>query len=207
MFIKSIIDMKKAIFTLSLAFAAVLMLHAGLKPGDKAAGFSLKNVDGTTVSLSDYSNQKGVILVFTCNPCPFAKAYEQRIIRLHERYAPEGYPVVAINPNDEEVSPEDSFDKMKERASEENYPFPYLKDETQEVYQAYGATRTPHIYLLNNEDGEFMVTYVGAIDDNAMDASAVSKTYLEDAISDLQAGDMPDPAVTKAVGCTIKTKS
>ncbi|MFO7932544.1 MAG: thioredoxin family protein [Bacteroidales bacterium] len=199
--------MKKAIFTLSLAFAAVLMLHAGLKPGDKAAGFSLKNVDGTTVSLSDYSNQKGVILVFTCNPCPFAKAYEQRIIRLHERYAPAGYPVVAINPNDEEVSPEDSFDKMKERASEENYPFPYLKDETQEVYQAYGATRTPHIYLLKYEDGEFMVTYVGAIDDNAMDASAVSKTYLEDAISDLQAGDMPDPAVTKAVGCTIKTKS
>ena len=199
--------MKKTIFTLSLTFAAVLMLNAGLKPGDQAVEFSLKNVDGTTVSLSDYGTQKGVILVFTCNPCPFAKAYEKRIIQLHEKYAPEGYPVVAINPNDEEVSPEDNFEKMKERASEEDYPFPYLKDETQAVYQAYGATRTPHIYLLQNEDGKFRVTYVGAIDDNAMDASAVSKMYLEDAISDLQAGNMPDPAVTKAVGCTIKTKN
>jgi len=199
--------MKKAILTVTLAFAAIVMLSAGLKPGDKAVDFSLKNVDGTTVSLSDYSDKKGVIVVFTCNPCPFAKAYEQRIIQLHEKYAPAGYPVVAINPNDDEVSPEDTFGKMKARASEKGYPFPYLKDETQEVYQAYGATRTPHIYLLENQGGEFTVTYIGAIDDNAMDSSAVTKTYLEDAIAALQKGNMPDPATTKAVGCTIKTKS
>lgn len=199
--------MKKAVLILSLAFAAMLMLNAGLKPGDNAADFSLKNVDGTAVSLSDYSDQKGVIVIFTCNPCPFAKAYEQRIILLHEKYAPAGYPVVTINPNDNEVSPEDTFEKMKVRASEKNYPFPYLKDETQEVYQAYGATHTPHIYLLENKGGEFKVAYTGAIDDNAMDASAVTKTYLEDAIGALQTGNIPYPATTKAIGCTIKTRN
>jgi len=185
----------------------MLMLHAGLKPGDDAVAFSLKNVDGTTISLSDYSDQKGVIVVFTCNPCPFAKAYEQRIIRLHEKYAPAGYPVVAINPNDDEVSPEDAFEKMKARSSERDYPFPYLKDETQEVYKTYGASRTPHIFLLENRGSKFKVVYVGAIDNNAMNASAVSQTYLEDAIGALQAGNMPEPATTKAIGCTIKTKS
>ncbi|HER09754.1 MAG TPA: thioredoxin family protein [Bacteroides sp.] len=199
--------MKKTMLTFSLAFASILMLHAGLKPGDNAVDFSLKNVDGTTVSLSDYSDQKGVIVVFTCNPCPFAKAYEQRIIQLHKKYAPEGYPVVAINPNDDQVSPEDTFDKMEARSLESGFPFPYLKDATQEVYQAYGATRTPHIYLLENKGGTFKVAYIGAIDDNAMDASAVSNRYLEDAINSLRAGNQPNPATTKAVGCTIKTRN
>lgn len=198
--------MKKTILTFSLLSAAIVMLGAGLEPGDNAVDFTLKNVDGTTVSLSDYSDQKGVIVVFTCNPCPFAKAYEQRIIQLHHKYSPEGYPVVAINPNDDQVSPEDTFDKMKARSAERDFPFPYLKDETQEVYQAYGATRTPHIYLLENRNGKFKVAYVGAIDDNAMDASAVTVRYLEDAIGALMAGNAPDPATTKAVGCTIKTR-
>ena len=198
--------MKRAIFTLTLTLTAILMVSAGLNPGDKAVKFSLKNVDGTTVSLSDYSDQKGVILVFTCNPCPFAKAYEQRIIQLHEKYADEGFPVVAINPNDADVSPEDTYEKMKAKASEKAYPFPYLKDETQEVYQAYGATRTPHIFLLENKGGKFKVAYIGAIDDNAMDASAVLNRYLEKAIGAVMSGDKPKPATTKAIGCTIKSK-
>ncbi|MEA3479533.1 MAG: redoxin domain-containing protein, partial [Bacteroidota bacterium] len=126
--------MKKAILTSALSLMTILMVNAGLKPGDNAVEFSLKNVDGTTVSLSDYSDQKGVIVIFTCNPCPFAKAYEQRIIALHQTYTSRGFPVVAINPNDDEISPDDSFDKMKERAENEDYPFPYLKDETQEIY-------------------------------------------------------------------------
>ncbi len=198
--------MKKTILIFSLFFAAIVMLGAGLEPGDNAVDFTLRNVDGSTVSLSDYSDQKGVIVVFTCNPCPFAKAYEQRIIQLHHKFGPEGYPVVAINPNDDQVSPEDTFDKMKARSAERDFPFPYLKDETQEVYRAYGATRTPHIYLLENRNGKFKVAYVGAIDDNAMDASAVTTRYLEDAIGALLAGNAPDPATTKAVGCTIKTR-
>ena len=116
------------------------------------------------------TNQKGVIVVFTCNPCPFAKAYEQRIIALHKSYVDQGFPVVAINPNDVEISPDDTMEKMKARAEEQEYPFPYLKDETQEIYKAYGATKTPHIFLLQNKGGKFKVAYIGAIDDNAMDA-------------------------------------
>lgn len=198
--------MKKAVFTLALAFAAILFVNAELKPGDVADNFSLKNVDGKTVSLSDYSDQKGVIVVFTCNPCPYAKAYEKRIIQLHNKFAEKGYPVVAINPNDDKVSTEDTFKKMKALAEEKEYPFPYLKDETQEVYQAYGATRTPHIYLLENKGGKFKVAYIGAIDDNAMDASAVSQSYVEDAIVSLMAGSHPETVTTKAVGCSIKKK-
>lgn len=199
--------MKKTILTLVLALMAIMLVDAGLKPGDNAAEFSLKNVDGTEVSLSDYQDQKGVILVFTCNPCPFSKAYEQRIITLHNTYADKGFPVVAINPNDVEISPDDSMDKMKARAEEQNYPFPYLKDATQEVYKAYGASKTPHIFLLKNDGGKFKVSYVGAIDDNAMDVAEVTSKYLEQAIAALLSGSIPDPASTKAIGCTIKTKS
>ena len=198
--------MKKTISTLVLAFAAFLLVNAEFKPGDVALNFSLKNVDGTTVSLSDYSDQQGVIVVFTCNPCPYAKAYEKRIINLHNKFASKGYPVVAINPNDPGVSAEDTFEKMKAKAKEKNYPFAYLKDDTQEVYQAYGATRTPHVYLLKNEGGKFKVAYIGAIDDNAMDESSVSQTYVVDAIVSLMAGDMPETTSTKAVGCSIKKK-
>jgi peroxiredoxin len=201
-------DMKKAILTSVMTFLAILMLNAGVKPGDDAVDFSLKNVDGTTVSLSDYNDQKGVIVVFTCNPCPFANAYEQRIIALHNTYAPQGFPVVAINPNDVEISPDDTFAKMKERAADRDYPFPYLKDETQEVYKAYGATRTPHVFLLRNQGGgKFKVAYVGTIDDNAMDAGLVNTKYVELAIASLTSGSQPNPAITKAVGCTIKSKS
>lgn len=199
--------MKKGFLTMVIALAASITVSAGLKPGDKAVAFNLENVDGTIVSLSDYSDQKGVILVFTCNPCPFAKAYEQRIIQLDEKYASEGYPVVAINPNDEGVSPEDSFQKMKVKAEEKGYPFPYLKDDTQEIYKAYGATRTPHIFLLENKGGKFKVAYIGSIDDNAMDASAVTQRYLEAAIGALMSGNKPNPETTKAIGCTIKAKA
>jgi len=195
--------MKKAILTSVLSLLALLMVQGGLKPGDEAVSFSLKNVDGKTIALSDYSNQKGVIVVFTCNPCPFAKAYEQRIIDLHEKYADLGFPVVAINSNNPAVSPEDTFDKMKARAKDKNYPFPYLVDD-EDIYKSYGATRTPHIYLLKKNGNSFNVAYIGAIDDNAMEASAVTKKFLEGAIKAVMAGNTPDPVTTKAIGCTIK---
>jgi len=106
-----------------------------------------------------------------------------------------------------DISPDDTLEKMKTRADEQDYPFVYLKDETQEVYKAYGATKTPHIFLLQNEGGKFKVAYVGAIDDNAMDEASVSQKYLEKAIAALVSGSNPDPATTKAIGCTIKSKS
>jgi peroxiredoxin len=204
---KSAYNMKKTILTSALALLFVMLANAGLKPGDKAVGFTLKNVDGTSVSLSDYSDQKGVIVVFTCNPCPYANAYEQRIIALHNKFEGMGFPVVAIDPNDDELSPEDTFEKMKEKAEAKEYPFPYLKDETQEVYKTYGATNTPHVYVLKNNGGTFKVAYVGAIDDNAMDESSVTRKYVENAVSSILSGSSPDPTSTKAIGCAIKTKS
>lgn len=195
--------MKKVFLTSILSIFALVLVQAGLKPGDKAVPFSLKNVDGKTVSLVDYNSQKGVIVVFTCNPCPFAKAYEQRIINLHNKYSGQGFPVLALNANNPEVSPEDSFENMKARAEDKSYPFPYLVDD-QNIYKEYGATRTPHVYLLEKTGSSFKVAYIGAIDDNAMEAGAVSKRYLEDAIKSVIAGDKPNPQTTKAIGCTIK---
>ncbi len=197
--------MKKTISTLILGLIIATSLSAQLQPGDNAIIFTLKNVDSEMISLSDYDENNGVILVFTCNPCPFSKAYEQRLIRIHNFYAPKGYPVIAINPNDEAVSPDDSFEEMKKLAEKNNYPFPYLKDVTQEVYRAYGATRTPQIFLLKNEGGKFKVAYIGAIDNNVVDPKDVSNRHLEKAIASLIKGDTPDPDIVRAIGCIIKT--
>ncbi|HYF03431.1 MAG TPA: thioredoxin family protein, partial [Patescibacteria group bacterium] len=176
------------------------------KVGDVARDFSLKNVDGKTVSLSDFKNQKGAVVIFTCNHCPYSVAYEDRIIELHNEFAAKGYPVVAINPNDPVRQPEDAFEKMKIRAKEKGFPFVYLADETQEITRAYGATRTPHVFLLKNDDGKMVVSYIGAIDENTEDASEVKEPYVADAINALLKGETPKIAVTKAIGCTIKWK-
>ena len=175
-----------------------------LNIGDVAPDFKLKNVDDTMVSLSDYEDAKGYIVTFTCNHCPYAVVYEDRLIELHKTYAAKGYPVVAINPNDPEVKPGDSFAAMKVRSTEKGFPFAYLMDEGQKVYPQYGATKTPHVFLL---DADKKVRYIGAIDDDARDASAVSEKFLENAISALEKGEDPTPATTKAIGCSIKTKS
>ena len=175
-------------------------------PGSKAIDFKLKNVDGKMVSLADYKDAKGFIVTFTCNHCPFSKAYEDRIIALHNKYAKEGYPVVAINSNDKTIAPEDSYDGMIERAKEKNFPFAYLYDESQEIAKTYGATRTPHIYLLKKEGKDLVIKYVGAIDDNSDDPAAVTKKYVESAMDELLAGKEVTTNSTKAIGCTIKWK-
>lgn len=181
---------------------------AGLEVGDMAPDFDLQNVDGNMVSLVSILNDetgavKGCILTFTCNSCPYAVMYEDRLIALHQKYAPMGYPVVAINPNDPEVKPDDSFEAMKVRTEEKGFPFAYLFDEGQKVYPQYGATKTPHVFLVG--EGR-KVRYIGAIDNNPQDADAVTKRYLEEAIAALEEGRDPDPDFTKAVGCSIKTK-
>jgi peroxiredoxin len=193
-----------------LMFAVIMSanIHAqnGYKVGDRAAGFSLKNVDGSIVSLADYNASKGVIVIFTCNHCPFAKAYENRIIELHKEFAGKGVPVVAINPNDPKESPDDSFDEMKKRSKDKSFPFKYIFDETQATAKTYGATRTPHVYLLKNEGGIFRVTYIGAIDDNSSDAASVKEKYLENAVNALLNNSKPNNEMTKAIGCSIKWK-
>lgn len=185
---------------------SILLATGGYEVGDKASDFKLKNVNGDYVSLKDFSSAKGFIVVFTCNECPYAKAYQNRLIELDKEYKSKGYPVIAINPNDEEIATGDTFEAMKKRANEKGYTFPYLKDETQEVYKKYGATRTPHVYVLNKDGGELIVSYIGTIDDNYKDASSVKQTYLADAVDALIDGESPDPNYTKAVGCSIKSK-
>lgn len=192
-----------AVFAIAL-MSAVAPVFEAYKVGEQASDFSLKNVDGSMVSLKDYKGVNGYIVVFTCNTCPYAVMYEDRIIQLHNKYASQGYPVVAINPNDPTVKPGDDFAGMVARSKEKNFPFKYLFDDGQKVYPSFGATRTPHVYLL---DANRYVRYIGAIDDNAQNPSEVSIKYLENAIAALKVGNNPDPAETKAVGCTIKVKS
>ena len=199
--------MKKILLVGIFSLAAMsLTLAAGYNVGDKVDDFKLENVDGKYVSLADYSDAKGFIVVFTCNGCPYAKAYQDRIIDLDKKYKPMGYPVVAINPNDTDLKPDDNLEAMKNRAEEKGFTFPYLKDATQEVYRMYGATRTPHIYVLTRDNNELLVSYVGAIDDNYQDASAVQETYLASALDALLDGKQPNPSFTKAIGCSIKAK-
>ena len=198
----------RTLFLLFLMMNVSLLFGGeGYSVGDKASDFSLKNVDGRTVSLSDYANAKGFVVVFTCNHCPYAKAYQDRLIAIDKKYKELGYPVIAINPNDPEIVPDDSYKEMQKRAKEKNYSFPYLFDEKQEVFKEYGATRTPHVFVLQkNANGEPIVKYIGAIDDNYENVDAVTQTYLADALDALIAGKNPDPDFTKAIGCTIKVK-
>ncbi len=200
--------MKKLALTLLMGILLVpLAMSQGYDIGDKAKDFKLKNVDGSYVSLSDYKNEKGVIVVFTCNHCPYAQAWEERIIGLDKKFDSKGYPVVAIQPNDTEMYPADSYENMKKRAKEKNYTFPYLIDKKQEVYKEFGATKTPHLFILENQEGDFVVQYIGAPDDNYKDADAVEKRYAANAVKALLNGKQPDPAKTKAIGCSIKDKN
>lgn len=196
----------KTIMAFMVLFASGSIMAQGYKIGDKAQDFTLKNIDGKMVSLSDFSSQKGVILIFTCNHCPYSIAYQDRIIALDKKYKKLGYPVLAINPNDAVQYPEDSYENMIVRAREKGFEFPYLIDEKQDVFPLYGATKTPHVYLLQKDGLGFKVAYIGAIDDSAKDESAVKETYLANAIDALLAGKTPNPTETKAIGCSIKVK-
>jgi peroxiredoxin len=194
-----------AILVIGTAFSTTWAQRpSGLQPGDDASDFRLKNIDGQMVSLADYKQAKGFIVVFTCNHCPFAKLYEDRIIALHNKYASKGYPVVAINPNDATKQPEDSFEMMVQRAQEKSFPYVYLQDETQEVARTYGAARTPHVWILQKQDNKLKVMYVGGIDNSPEDAANATEKYVERAIDELQAGRIVSKTTTKAIGCTIK---
>lgn len=189
-----------------LLMVAASPVRLGYEVGDAVADFKLKNTDGKTVALSDYRNAKGVIVIFDCITCPYSKAYNNRIIALNKKYASQNFPVVAIQPNDPEVSPGDSFDEMIKHAKKNNYDFPFLFDESQGVTKNFGATNTPHVFLLVKDGSGFKVAYIGAIDDNAKDASAVTKKYVEDAVDAVLANKPVPSTKTKAMGCTIKWK-
>ena len=198
----------KTIFLLSIFIIATAftlkITSEGYKIGDTATDFKLKNIDEKMVSLADYENAKGFIVIFTCNHCPFSIAYEDRIIELDKQYKEKGYPVIAINPNNPKISKGDDFPSMQKRAEEKGFTFPYLFDDGQKIYPQYGATRTPHVFILTKENKELKVAYIGAIDNNYADVSAVTEKYVENAINALIAGENPDPNFTKAIGCSIK---
>ncbi|WP_276368247.1 thioredoxin family protein [Chryseolinea sp. H1M3-3] len=175
--------------------------------GDAVGDFKLKNVDGKMVALSDYKSEKGVIVIFDCNTCPYSKAYNDRIIALDKKYSEQGFPVIAINANDAQISPGDSYDEMVSRAKKKNYTFPYLIDESQTVARAFGASNTPHVFVLQRIENTFKVAYIGTIDDNSRDASAAKKKYVEDAVEALLNGKPVSTPNTKAIGCTIKWKN
>ncbi len=193
-----------------LAVVAVLFMNAskpipGYGIGDYASDFKLPNIDGQMVSMSDYKEAKGFVVVFTCNTCPYAKAYESRIIDLDKNYSKKGFPVIAINPNDIKKQPGDSMDEMKKRAQNKGYSFPYLRDDSQDIAKAFGASKTPHVYVLNKEgSGKYRVEFIGAIDDSPNDPNDVSETYVEDAINSLLNGKKPVVTEKRAIGCTIK---
>lgn len=178
----------------------------GYEVGDEAADFKLKNVDGKMVSLSDFKSAKGFIVIFTCNHCPYAKKYEDRIIELDKKYKNQGYPVIAINPNDPNVQPEDGYQQMIERAKQKGFTFPYLVDEGQKIYPQYGATKTPHVFVLQKEKGKNIVKYIGAIDNNYDNPNDVSEYYAQDAVNALIKGEPVKMTKTVAIGCTVKVK-
>ena len=177
---------------------------SGYNVGDIATDFSLKNIDGKLVSLADYESAKGFVVIFTCNTCPFSVANEDRIIALDAKYKNQGYPVIAINPNNPDAKPGDSFEEMKVRAKEKGFTFPYLFDEGQKVYPEYGATKTPHVYLLQKTDNGNQVKYIGAIDDNSRSEAGVKERFLENAVNALLEGKEIEVTETKAIGCSIK---
>jgi len=178
--------------------------YQGYDIGDLATDFKLENIDGKFVSLSDFKDAKGFIVVFTCNTCPYAVFYEDRIEALNKKYAIQGYPVIAIMPNNVETKPGDSMESMRKRALSKGFTFPYLMDVGQKIYPLYGATKTPHVYVLESTSSGPIVRYIGGIDDNYKDASLVKTNYVEEAIESLKNGVAIKQTKTKAIGCSIK---
>ena len=195
------------IYSLLIFFAAVLTTDSvdnGYDIGDIATDFNLENIDGKFVSLSNFNHAKGFIIVFTCNTCPYAVLYEDRIEALNKKYASQGYPLIAIMPNNVQTKPGDSMKSMQQRAIDKGFTFPYLIDAGQKIYPQYGATKTPHVYILESTTRGPVVRYIGGIDDNYKDATLVKTNYVEDAIEALKKGNIIKQTTTRAIGCSIK---
>ena len=176
---------------------------ANLKPDEKAVPFELPGVDDRGHALEDHADKEAVAVIFTCNHCPYARAWEDRLIGIQADYAARGVQLVAINANDAKKYPADSFPRMKERSEQKGFNFPYLFDESQDVARAYGAELTPEVFLFD-KDGA--LRYHGTVDDNYDDPAAVETHYFRDALEALIEGREPLTPETTPVGCTIKWK-
>lgn len=174
-----------------------------LKIGSQAPDFNLLSVDNKFYSLQSFDDKKILIVIFSCNHCPYVQAYEHRIISIQKDFADNGVQIVAINSNEDVNYPEDSFDEMIKRSKEKQFNFPYLRDETQEIAKVYGATHTPEIFLF---DKERKLRYHGKIDDNWKEPEKVKYQYLRDAIKEVLDGKEVSIPETFSIGCTIKWK-
>jgi len=175
---------------------------AGLALGSPAVDFHLKAVDAKSYSLKDFGDRKALVIVFSCNHCPYVQAYEDRMVRLQRDYSGKGVTLVAINSNDDHDYPEDSFENMIRRAKDKGFNFPYLRDETQDVARKYGAICTPHVFAF---DVQRTLQYKGRIDDNR-NAAAVKTHDLTNALDAMLAGRKPVVQETRPFGCSIKWK-
>jgi peroxiredoxin len=174
-----------------------------LKTGSKMPNFSLKGIDGEVYNEKKLEGMRGVIIAFTCNHCPYVKAYENRLKEIAKTYENKGVTLLAISSNDAVKYPEDSFNEMKKRGEEKNFNFPYLYDETQEVAIDFGATHTPEVFLFNAEK---KLVYHGKIDDNWQEPEKVKNKYLKAAIDEMLNGEDISVPETFSIGCTIKWK-
>jgi len=176
---------------------------AALRIGDTAPAFSLPGTDGRTHSLDGLSGKPVLVVVFSCNHCPYVQAYEDRLVAIQRDYAERGVQLVAINSNDDVHYPEDSFEQMVARAGTRGFNFLYLRDASQGTARAYGATHTPQLFVF---DRDRRLCYTGKIDDNWQNPKAVTRRYLRDVLDALLGGRAPAETQTHAIGCTIKWK-
>ena len=171
--------------------------------GTTAPPFELPGVDGSTHTLDEYADATVLALVQSCNHCPYVQAWEDRMIELQREFAPRGFRLVAISSNDVQSHPEDSFEAMQERARERGFNFDYLYDESQEIARTLGSQRTPEVFLFGRDR---RLVYHGAIDDSR-DETAVTQTYMRDAVESVLAGKVPAVTETPPVGCTVKWRA
>lgn len=198
--------MKKILFACLVMLGIMAKAQNGYQIGDVASDFNLKNVDGKNVSLANYKDAKGYIVVFTCNTCPVAQAYQSRVEALNKEYGPQGYPVIAINTNDPVASPGDSYLKMQERAVQQKFSFAYLEDPNHVYTKKYGANKTPHVFVLQKTAKGNEVAYIGAIDNDQEEVNRQKESYVQNAVNLLLQGKKPIVTYTKAIGCSIKWK-
>ena len=191
------------VFTGKLKLFIVIIALVISIPAKAQFDFSLKNVDGKTVSLSDNPNAKGYIIVFTCNHCPFAKLYPKRLNQLNKKYFSLGVPLIAISSTDTIMYAEDCYDKMIAKAKSGKYNFPYLYDSAQSVAKNYNAERTPQAFVIWKENDKWVVKYKGAIDDNGAEPKLVNENYVANAVDELLEGNQVKQPIIGSVGCKI----
>lgn len=200
--------MKRSIYKIQtgliLAIFGFTLINFTIKDDDNVKDFKLKNVDGSYVSLSNYPDAKGFIIVFTCNHCPFAKLYPARLNELNLKYKKLGIPLLAISSTDTIAYEEDTYVKMVEKSKNESFNFPYLYDGQQTVAKNFKAQKTPHAYVIWKEKGQWTIKYQGAIDDNGAEPEKVENNYIALAIEQLLNNKEVKIKETKSIGCQIR---